>query len=278
MGFFKKIKSSVFDPHFYAQIKHQGLWAALKYFFLFILLLVSINTVLLAYDLGVKIPQEIKNFINESVNSYPSDLEVNIDEGQVSTNAQEPFFVPLPGGGIDGGSSAVNNLLVIDTQTPFSSTQFDQYKTVFWLTKDSLFYANREYDQRSIALKDVDNFTINKAFVQSLTNTISPWLTLVGPGLIILTVIGLFLSYTFNLIYFLLLAVLIFFLSAIFKWGLNYSTSYKTAIYSSTLAFIIDLILFNTGIYTGFFGFPFLFTLIALCITTINLQNLNQKS
>ncbi len=275
MGFFEKIKSAVYNPVFYSKIKHQGLGSAFGYFFLLILILTIINTLVLSYELLVNIPIEVKDFVSESVNSFPSDLEVNIDDGQVSTNAPEPFFVPFPE---TDEYTGLNNILVIDTKTPFSALQFDQYKTMAWLTKDSLFFQNREYDQRSIALTDVDDIKIDRQFVEDLAGKISPWLNLVGSFLILIVFIGMFIGFTFNLIYFLFLAILIFFLSSIFKWGLNYSASYKTAIYASTAAFAIDLILFNTGFYTGFFGFPFLFTLTALCITTINLQNFQEKS
>lgn len=282
MSFLNTIKSSVYDPKFYSKIKHQKLASALKYFFLLILVLTLINVVALSYELGVRVPQEIKNFINQSVNSFPQDLEVNIDHGQVTTTAQEPFFVPfpkdIPEDIEETPEQDLNNILVIDTKTPYSATQFNQYKTLAWLTKDSLFYQNRDFEQRSIDLTDVKDFKFNRLALEGWVSKFSPVLNMAGPILILLTFIGLFIGFTFNLVYLLFLAVLIFFLSAIFKWGLNYSASFKTAIYASTTAFILDLILFNTGIYTGFFGFPFLFTLTALCITTINLQNFDQKS
>ncbi len=276
MGFFQKIRSTVYDPDFYAKISKTSLGSALKYFFLFILLLTVINTLILSYELGVKAPTEVKSFVNQSVNSYPSDLEVNIEDGQVNTNAQEPFFVPFPQD--DTEYEGLNNILVIDTKTPFSSAQFDQYKTLLWLTKDSLFYQNREYDNRSIALNEFDDIKIDRTFVQGLVDKVNPWLNYLGPALILLTFIGLLIGFSFNLLYFLFIAVLIFFLSSIFKWGLKFSGAYKTAIYASTLAFIVDLVIFNTGLYTGFFGFPFLFTLTTLCIVTINLQNFEKKS
>lgn len=278
MGNLGKIKSSIYNPDFYSKIKQQGLGTALKYFFLFILLLTVVNTLILSYELGIKAPQEIKSFVNQSIMSFPSDLQIGVEDGQVTTNAQEPFFVPFPQLDYETEYGDLNNILVIDTKTPFSAAQFDQYKTMFWLSKDSLFYQNREYDQRSIALTEFDNIKIDRPFVQSLADKADPWLNWIGPGLILLTFLGLFLGFSFNLTYFLFLAVLIFFLSSIFKWGLSYSASYKTAIYSSTLAFIVDLIIFNTGLYTGFFGFPLLFTLTALCISTINLQNFQEKS
>lgn len=268
------VRSSIYNPDFYSKIKHQSLLSALKYFFLLILALAFINTLILSYELAVKIPDQAKKFVAESVKSYPADLEVSIDDGQVSTNAQEPFFVPMPN---NDEYNDLNNILVIDTKTPFSSTQFGQYKTMLWLTRDSLFYQNREFDTRSLDLSKFDNIKIDRQFIQTWANKISPWLNLIGPALILAVFIGLFLGFAFNLIYFLLLALLVFFLSAIFKWGLDYKSAYKTALYASTLAFLLDLVLFNTGLYTGFFGFPFLFTLAALCAATVNLQNFEKN-
>lgn len=277
MGLFQTIRSSVYDPNFYSKIKNQGLGSSLKYFFLLILILAGINTLVLSYELGFKVPQEVRSFISQSVNSLPADLEVDIDEGQVTTNATEPFFIPFPQFDGDLNRENLNNILVIDTKTPFSASQFNQYKTLFWLTRDSLFYQNREFDQRSIDLSKVENFKINRTFVEGLVGKASPWFNFIGPFLILAVFVGIFLGFTFKLVYFLFLAVLIYFLSSIFKWGLNYSNSYKTAIYASTLSLFVDLILFNTGIYTGFYGFPFLFTLTSLCIATINLQNSDKK-
>lgn len=277
MGFFKTLRFSIFSPEFYADIQKQSLASGLKYFFLLILLLAGINTLVLSYELGIKVPQEIRSFINQTLNSFPAQLEVDIDEGQVTTTAAEPFFIPFPQFDSETKGESLNNILVIDTKTPFSATQFNQYKTLLWLTKDSLFYQNRDFDQRSIDLSKVENVKINRSFVFEIVGKINPWLKWIGPVLILMVFVGLFLGLSFKLVYFLFLAVLIYFLAAIFKWGLNYSASYKTAIYASTLSLFLDLILFNTGIYTNVYGFPFLFTLTSLCIVTINLQNIEKR-
>lgn len=276
MNFLQSLKSSVYDPKFYAGIKKQSLGQALKYFFFLILGLTILNTLILSYELGVKVPQEIRNFVSQMANSYPADLEVKIENGKVVTNAKQPFFIPFPQGE-NINNESLNNFLVIDTETPYSAPQFQQYKTLAWLTKDSLFYQNNDYSQRSIDLSDVQNVTINRSFVQNILNQISPWFNAIGPVLILTVFIGLYIGFIFNLIYFLLLAVLIYFLASIFKWGLNYGASFRTAIYASTLAFLVDLVIFNTGLWTGFFGFPFMFTLIALCVATINLQNIKEN-
>lgn len=279
MNFFRKFKSSVYDPDFYQKIEKMGLGSVIGYFFLFVLFLTTINTLLLSYDLVIRVPEEIKRVVRETVNSYPATLEVNISHGKVSTNAQEPFFVPFPKSDADINRESLNNALVLDTKTPYSAAQFEQYKTMFWLTQDSLFYRdNNRFEQRSIDLSEVKDFTVNKDFVNGWVEKINPWFRFIGLGLVVISFVGMFIGFSFSLVYFLFLAVLIFFLSSIFKWGLNYSASYKTAIFASTLSFIVDLILFNTGFYTGFFGFPFLFTLTSLCVTTVNLQNFEKKS
>lgn len=277
MNFFNNIRSAIYNTDFYTKISKQSLGTSLKYFFALVLLLTLINVLILSYELTVKIPQEVRSFISQTAGSIPENLEVVIDKGSVTTNAEEPFFIPFPKFDNEIRQDSFNSILVIDTKTPYSSTQFNQYKTLFWLTKDSLFYQDKEIDQRSLDLSKVDNLTVDRDFIAGWIGTLNPWLNLLGPILILLVFTGMFAGFSFNLIYFFFLAVLVFFLSGIFKWGLNYKTSYKVALYSSTLSFFIDLVLFNTGLYTGFFGFPFLFTLTSLCITTINLQNFEKS-
>ena len=99
MGFFKTLKSSVYNPKFYSAFREKTLGSALKYFFLLGLVLTGINVLLLSYDLVIKVPEEIKIFVTQAVNSFPDKLEVDIDKGQVATNVPEPFFISFPKSG-----------------------------------------------------------------------------------------------------------------------------------------------------------------------------------
>ncbi len=273
MNFLQTIKSSVYNPQFYESLKKKSLGSTIKYFFLLILIVTLLNVLLLSYSLLVQIPQDLKVFINQAVTSYPSDLVVEINNGIVSTNAEEPFFVPFPATDQEA-SEGYNNLIVIDTKTPYSAAQFTQYKTVGWLTRDSFFYqSNNNNEQRSMALTEIGNFILNKDLVNEWVSKASPWLNAVGPLLMIFMFLVFFIGLTFKLLYFFILAALIFILSAVFKWELTYKTSYITAIYAATLGLFMDTAVIATSTYTGFTGFPFLFTLITLCVATVNLQN-----
>lgn len=279
MDFFKTLKSSVYDPQFYRNISKRGLSSSIGYFLLVALLLTIVNGLLLANDLLVTAPRELAKGITDAVNAYPANLVVEINNGKVSTNAEEPLFVPFPEGGTEIDGKNINNFVVVDTKTAYSSAQFEQYKTLVWVTEDTIFYQDsNEFSQRSIDLSEVNNFKLDRETINYWVEVINPYLKFVGPTLLAVVVLGMFIGFSFNLVYFLFLAILIFFLSSIFKWGLKYGDSYKTAIHSSTLAFFIDLAIFNSGFYTGFFGFPLLFTLISLCVATINLQNTVSKS
>lgn len=279
MDFFKTLQSSVYNPQFYRSISKRGLGSSIGYFLLVALLLTIVNGLLLANDLLVTAPRELTKGITDTVNAYPANLVVEINNGKVSTNAEEPLFVPFPEVGTEIDGKKINNFVVVDTKTAYSAAQFEQYKTLVWLTEDTIFYQDsNEYSQRSIDLSEVNNLKLDRETINYWVEVINPYLKFVGPTLLAVVVLGMFIGFSFNLVYFLFLAILIFFLSSIFKWGLKYGDSYKTAIHSSTLAFFIDLVIFNSGFYTGFFGFPFLFTLISLCVTTINLQNTASKS
>lgn len=274
MSFFRNIKQAVYSPAFYKRIPDQTLGQALKYFFLLILILTVFNLIPLFYSLFITIPQEVKNFITQSSNYYPQELEVKIEKGTVSTNVTEPYLIPLPESE-EATVDSLNNLLVIDTKTPYSATQFDQYKTVAWLTKDTLFVQGSESrpDIRAVQLSQIKDLKVNKDVINSLISNVLPWVNILGPILIILVFFGLFIGLTLTLIYLLILALLVLFLSKIFKWGLTYGESYKILLFASTLGLLINLLFNLTSPFTDFHGFPFMFTLITLAVITINLQN-----
>lgn len=266
MRFFQTIKNSIYSPEFYSQISQKSFGKSLGYFLLLVLILTAIKSLTLIGPLIFELPGQLQTIIKETVNCYPEDLEIKVSSGQVTTNVEEPYFVDSC-----GGEFATNQpLAVIDTQTPYSLAQFDQYGVIAWLTKDSIFVKRNSYETRSYSLNKINDFKLNKDFVDSLSNMISPWLKFVGPTLMFLAFIGIYLSYDFKLIYLLVLAVVIWLPAKIFKKTLPYGQSYKLGLYAITLGLIVELLVSLTNNLTGFSGFPFMFTLITLGVVFIN--------
>lgn len=261
MNFLKTIQNSIYSPGFYKEIPKKTFWQSLRYFLLLILLLTVMNIITLFQPLFIETPKQIENFVQQAINCFPDDLEIKISAGEVSTNVEEPYFIadcdPLSA--------------VIDTKTPFAQAKFEEYNTFIWVTKDAVSVKDKDYQTRIYSLKGAQNFTLTKQSIDSFYNKFSPYLKWVGPVILVLTFLGIFIVYLLRLIQLLITSALIWLLGKIFKHELNFSSSYKIGLHASTLGLIVDLTVSATSQYTHFYGFPFMFTFLTLGIVVINL-------
>lgn len=272
MSFFQKVKDSIYSPAFYSKIPNFSWKSSFGYFFLLSLILVLIQTAFLIQPLFIKLPGQAKDWINTSIEKFPADLQIKFQNGQAITNVQQPYFIPLSDKSVATTSADYQNLVVIDTKTSFSASKFNEYKTAIWLTKDSFFYQDRN-GIKAYELSKVKDFTLDKNFIKDLAQKINPWLKWLGPALLILSFIGLYISNSLRLIQLLVIALLILLLGKLLKWNLNYKTSYKISLYAITLGLSVELLIGVTEIFTKFHGFPFMFTLITLGVVFINLNS-----
>lgn len=274
MNFLKTIINSIYSPPFYLSIPQKSFGSALGYFLLLALLLTIVRSIFPIWSFLTVGQNEVKIFIDQMVNAYPHELEVRVRNGKVTTNVQEPYSIPLPE---DKNRTAEDdsNLVVIDTNTPFSAAQFNQYKTIAWVAKDSIFVrGDSDAEIETIDLSQVSDFTVNKAFVNSIIAKISPWLSLITPLAIVGIPLGSYMIHTARLVYLLFLALLILLLTKIFKKPLSYSRSYQVGLYAMTLALLVEL----AFEWIGFSGFPFMFTIISLLVVIVNILPMKQVS
>ncbi len=270
MGFFQRIKDSIYNPQFYQTVPTSSFGKALGYILLYTLILAfisTINTYPSIKDVQYNAPQ----WVNSAVNYYPQELQVDIQNGQVTTNVQEPYFIPLPGRSKEATDS--EKLLVIDTKTPFSSTQMHNYNTLAWLTKDSLFYMNdRKAKIEAFDLHEVSNLTINKNLIQEITSHLQPYYHYITPVLTIGAFLFFWSVYQGYLFYLLIVASLIWLLSRVCNWGLDYGGSYKVGMYALTLPLLINVVKDILSYWIKFPSIPFFFTLILLAVVYFNLR------
>lgn len=265
MNFFKNIRNSIYSPEFYSSVTIKTFKQTFGYFLLLTLTLSIIKLITLINPLLIQFPTELLTGVNNIINCYPKDLEIKITNGQVSINATEPYFIS------SCEEKNSEKFIVIDTKTPFSSTQFDDFNAGVWVTKDSIVYKKSKYETRSYSLTQIKDFKLNRTVLDSYSQKFSPFLKFVGPILLVLAFLGLFLAYDFRLLHLLLLAALIWLLSRIFKRSLGFGQSYKVGLYAITLGLIIDLIINLTQPWTNFSGFPFMVSILTLGVVTINL-------
>lgn len=212
-------------------------------------------------------PNFLTTFSKDIINYFPNELIVNIKNGQIITNVKEPYFISSP------DQKDFNNLLVIDTKTSFTATQFNQYQTIAWLNKDSLFYRTGGSDIRAFDLSQIREFKVDKNFVSLLINQFTPWIKFTGPILLALAFLGIYLIYLFYLVYLTFISLLIWALGRIFGWGLSFAGSYKIGLHAITLALLVDLTLSLLRPWLNITGFPFMVAVITLGVVILNLKS-----
>lgn len=265
MKFLQTIRNSIYSPSFYVSLTNKSFKASFGYFLLLALLLTIIHLITLINPLLVQAPKKIQEFAGNLVNCYPKDLEINIKSGQASISASEPYFIKS----CKGDKS--QNLVVIDTKTLFSKTQFDQYKVLVWVSKDSIIFRENDLETRTYSLNKMKDFKLNKTVLDTFLKTFSPYFKFAGPILLILSLVGIYLSYFFRLLYLLLLSSLIWLLGRLFKYNLGYIQAYKLGLHAITLGLIVELLADLAGPWTGFYGFPFMTAIITLGVVIVNL-------
>jgi hypothetical protein len=273
MNFLNKIQSSIYSPEFYSKIAKQSFGSAISYYLILAFLLTVITAAFPIYSFLTGGRNELQTFTDQIKDIYPSELEVEVKNGTVTTNVEEPYFIPVPSE--DKNASAEGNLVVIDTKTPFSAKQFNEYGTFVWVTKDTLVMKTDDDSAqlRSFDLSEVSDVTLNKNRVNSFIAKLSPWLNLVYPVVVILILFGVFMLYTSRLIYLLLLSAVIMLLLKLIKKPLKYADAYKIGLYAVTLGLLIETAVNLLRLQS----FPFMLSFITLGVVYFNFQKVKLK-
>lgn len=251
MNFFETIKASIYNPSFYNDVVKGEGHKPFRYYFKLSLLLALIFSVLLS----IKAVPELKKFLDETKVSveqgYPKDLEIKIEKGLATTNAQEPYFVKFPetSAKIDAGMPDVENLLVIDTKSDFSLEKFQSYKTVVLLTKDSVVSVDSSSEKVTMTLlKSVPDFTVNYENLTKWLEKTDQVKKIATFSLPVLIFLGVFMGYVLKLVYLFFGALLVYFVAKYKKINLTYKKSYHVALYAVTLPTLLGVLAFFTGL------------------------------
>lgn len=271
--FMEMVQRSILDPIFYREIPLRSLGPAFKYFFTLTFALALVMTVLVSIILVPAINGAVQKLPDGILASYPDDLEIRLEDGRISTNLPGPIVIPTPEP-IDAlfRSIEITQFAVIDTTTPFTVDQFNEFHVVFWVLSDS------------IATRDTSgNVTINKLPVhpEAITMTerdvnaflaeMRGYIPFVAPLAAFVVFLIYYLVNIAHLAYlFVIGAPLIFVLSRLLKQPLSYGGAYRVGLYAMTVPLILDTGLTYFGM--PLLGLPFSFSLIMLVMVYLNLR------
>ncbi len=284
MKFFRRVRDSIYNPSFYKSLPQLKLESALSYFFIFIFFLSLIQTLLLAFPTLNFVTGLTNKDLPKLISSFPQNLQINIKNGVVSTNAAEPYFFPLPAGQSPPGGAPQSltdfkNLFVIDTVTPYSPEEFKNYNTFALLTKNTLYYKpDKSQLVKSTSLSNVKNLTIDREHLTALLNKFSPLFKFIYPVAIFLILVLLFLFYILRLVYLFFLAAVILLVSRMIQPTLSYGQSYKVGIHAMTLGLLIETLLTIVSPLLHLRGFPYMVTILSVIVFVVNFKTQKEVS
>ena len=174
---------------------------------------------------------------------------------------------------------------MIDTKTPYSSEQFASYKSLAWLTSDTLFYYSQSSSSsesgskpvpsgiRAMPLSDVSDMVIDRGKVHGWLTMFEPWVRWLTPVFVLLVIGGVYLAVLGKLIYLCFLAVLVWIVGKLLKKGFDYGASYRIGLYAASLGFLLSGLANAAKLHVPAFSV----TVLSLVIVVVNLmQGSNQ--
>jgi len=270
MKFFKNIKNSIYNPNYYNSVIAKPFSSSLKYFLLFILLLTLLTTIILSFTTIPKIKFFIDTVSKEILRYYPDELEIVIKKGKVSTNVQEPYFIKISS---NSKNILVQNILVINTKTPFSLENFKDYKTACLLTEENLVCYDENQAIKISPLTNIPDFKLNKLIVSSFLTKIQPFFKLFYPLFILALFMIIFIASLWRMIYLFFGALLIWLVAKIRKIDIGYKKSYQLGLYLMTTPFLINFLIKYALKPLGVpLNIPYLFTIVLIVMAVLNLK------
>ena len=248
--------NSLHKPSYYKHVLKSSIWFSLKYLFFlsFLIFFIQILTVVsfIIPKMG-SLPELVDNAYTRVFDFYPSDLEVTIDEGILSTNKKNPYYIEIPEMSED---EDFDHFITIDTNANIED--YSVYKTTILVTDNSFIYPD---NQSSYAVTSVSDLEWSGVFTskdyQKIVKELEPafeavpkyapvvllaLFVLVPPIVSIFIVLG-------HLIFLLFMSLILWFVSIIMKVELSYQQIYHLGIHSLTVPIIITSVLGIFGIH-----------------------------
>jgi len=244
-------KKSLLKPDYYRDVLKAPFTFSLKYFiFLFISLSIAaalIITVFLTTVVNPYLNKLKKNFPE----IWPQKLELKIKDGQLTTNVEGPYFIPLKGDIFPErisqslNNQPIQNILVIDTQA--QSEDIKKYQTLAFLTKDSLVLRSGSDEFRVQTLDKFGDTQITRKKITQAWKQITPFFKWLIPAaaLFLLTILPTYLIIS-KLIYLIIFSALIFLGITIFskklKNKLDYSKILQINLQAVTVPIVVTIL------------------------------------
>ncbi|NTW89539.1 MAG: DUF1189 family protein [Candidatus Moranbacteria bacterium] len=264
MKFLQTVRGSVYNPAFYRLVLSGAGPSAMRYFSSVVALVAIVVTIMSAASFFPWLSSTggIEKLRTTVLSAYPDELALQYRDGHVTSNVEEPYFIPMPAasGASSSDDRTPQNLLVIDTTHTVVPQDLDRYHAAAILARDAIWTK----DSKGIQVHTFedwkrDPFTLDAAAVTGFVDRIAEMLMpMIIIGFALLPLV-LFVAFSIGYLAYMLFGTLVIMIvGKVRKIDLSYSVSYRLGLFLITLPVAYGLLRSAFPI----LNVPFLFTII----------------
>lgn len=241
-AFFNDFSRSLLpQPRYYQKIRRAKFSFSFKYFATLIFLL-SLVFFFLFFVTGLRRPSKFSlTDFTSALNTYPSDLTVNLKDGNLSTNYNRPSFFWAQEGD--------NKRLLAVISENSTTDEIQKFETPIMFTDRYLVFRNRDNGLKTDFFPYPNwNLTINKDSVNNLLSglaAIAPFLIVLF--LIFFLVIGPLFAIVGNFVYLAIISLFCYFVFWLWSKKHTYKKTLQLSLHAVTLPFVTKYLLLGFG-------------------------------
>lgn len=273
--FFQSVKDSIYSPAFYVGLRTQKLSYSIKYFYKLAVILALITVIHFAAATLPGLQSFFTDAGSKIISHYPDTLELKIVKGEAFVNQPEPYYLPLPAEikpDVERDMPGIDNLVVVDTTQSYTPEQFDRYRTLVWVTKTHLAVRDKGGKVSLNPLQGVGDVTLNKAFVESTLQKLSPLIKSIPFAILFFVFIGMIFGISNKLVYLLVAGLAVFLYFKVRKEAVSYRASYQIALHALTFPLVLT---FLVQLLFPAFAVPFLTSFLLALVVYLNFSKVS---
>ena len=217
MGFFSKLKNSIFDPTAYNTFLKESTGRAVVYLLLLCLIFGGLNAIRNVYDFNRGIIVALSDF-KEKVPNF------TLENGELNVEGQMPIIIN------EGQASVV----IIDTSGKSEGNVLDKYSSGVFISKTKFIQKKNAIQKTETDFANLRTLTITKPQVES-------WIGLAKYANIFIVVFGPIFFFAFKFISAFIVTLLGLIINAFFKAKVNFAELYKLSIYALTFSIMLKV-------------------------------------
>jgi hypothetical protein len=256
--FFHSIWAYLSSPAAYREIHTRPLSSLFGYLYaLYVLIALTITVpgLIALWGLLPNLNTHINNFKQDAFNLYPPELVLTVEDGELTTNMEEPIVIEFPERWTADLSEKEKNdpdnpfkhFITIDTS--LSAEDYTDTESVILITKRAIV-GKDDNTTRAFLFADLEeDFTVNHVVYTNFLRQVEPYLGFIVPLLSVAFIVLFFLapfsialfSTVFAMVWLLVLTLILMIFNALMWKGYGYKQLYKLGMVGYTIPALLAL-------------------------------------